>query len=149
MLKKILLGFLIIVSGIAIGSCNYTDSHSEIINNISDAFSKRNPELAAQLCDRLYNNINNCSVETLANLTMNYYTLSTISSTNNDETGTYDSMERMVNCYISAMKKDPAAAKNCWNKIAEERLSHGEEFNISRIPDSFCTQLNLHNTIDD
>lgn len=138
MIKKIALGILITL---AFASC--TKTQSSVLDKIAKAFNNNQPELASDLCNSLYSDLQNCSLETLGDLTMSYYTLSVINSSCSNETATYNAMEHMVNCYESAMRKNPTAAKAIWLKIADESMNRGQSIDIPLIADSFRAQLNL------
>ncbi|MDE6048699.1 MAG: hypothetical protein K2G09_03280 [Paramuribaculum sp.] len=141
MIKKITLGISVAIAALSISSCSKTQS--SLHDRIARALSENKPELAAELCNTLYSDLQNCSVETLGDLTMSYYTLSVINSSRSNEIETYDAMEHMVSCYESAMKKNPTAAKALWLRIADESLNHGQSLDIPLIADSFRAQLNL------
>ena len=141
MIKKIALGIFVAIAALSISSCS--QKQSSLHDRIARALSENKPELASELCNTLYSDLQNCSVETLGDLTMSYYTLSVINSSRSNEIETYDAMEHMVSCYESAMKKNPTAAKALWLRIADESLNHGQSLDIPLIADSFRAQLNL------
>ena len=141
MIKKIALGIFVAIAALSISSCS--QKQSSLHDRIARAFSENKPELASELCNTLYSDLQNCSVETLGDLTMSYYTLSVINSSRSNEIETYAAMEHMVSCYESAMKKNPTAAKALWHRIADESLNHGQSLDIPLIADSFRAQLNL------
>ncbi|MDE5745096.1 MAG: hypothetical protein K2H84_05475 [Paramuribaculum sp.] len=141
MIKKITIGIFATIAALSLISCSKTQT--SLHDRIAKAFSENNTELASELCNTLYSDLQNCSVETLGDLTMDYYTLSVINSSRSNEVETYDAMLHMVNCYESAMKKNPTAAKALWLKIADESQNHGQLLDIPLIADSFRAQLNL------
>ncbi|MDE6651745.1 MAG: hypothetical protein K2K08_04990 [Paramuribaculum sp.] len=145
MIKKIALSIFAIIAVFVLSSCSQT--HSSMRDKIAEAFTQNKPELASELCNTLYSDLQNCSVETLGDLTMRYYTLSVINSTRSNEVATYDAMDHMVTCYESAMKKNPTAAKAIWLKIADEGLNHGQSIDIPLIADSFRAQLHLRDIL--
>lgn len=152
MIKKVSIALLIAVTAFLNFSCS--ESQSSLTERIAEAFRNNKPELAERLCNSLYDNMQTCTVETLGNLTVSYYTLSVINSTRSRENDTYKAMAHMVDCYESAMKKNPTAAKAFWIKIADESMNHGQSIDIPLIADSFRTQLHLRdilgeNTVED
>ncbi|MDE6263629.1 MAG: hypothetical protein K2M11_00640 [Paramuribaculum sp.] len=141
MIKQLKTILAIALCAVIFGSC--THSQRTVCEKISQAFKENKPELASELCNHLYEHLSECSVETLGELTMDYYNLSVINSTRSNEAATYSAMERMVNCYESAMKKNPTAAKALWTKIADDSMNRGLTLDIPVIADSFRTQLTL------
>lgn len=141
MIKQLKTILAIALCAVIFVSC--THSQRTVCEKISQAFKENKPELASELCNNLYEHLSECSVETLGELTMDYYNLSVINSTQSNEAATYSAMERMVNCYESAMKKNPTAAKALWTKIADDSMNRGLTLDIPVIADSFRTQLTL------
>ncbi len=146
MIRKILsLAFVVISAAIL---CSCAESQKKTCTRIAKAFEEGKEAEAAELCDRLYANLGECSMETLGDLTVSYFTLSVIHSTNSEEDSTYEAMSRMVNCYDAAMKQDPTAAKAMWQQMADESMNHGSNFDVPMIADAFRTQLQLHSLLE-
>lgn len=146
MIRKLLSICTIIFAAAALCSCS--ESQETTCDKIAKAFEKGNDTEAADLCARLYADLPHCSMKTLGDLTVSYFTLSVIHSTKADDDSTYEAMSRMVKCYDAAMKQDPTAAKAMWKHMAEESMNHGQTFDVPMIADAFRTQLQLHEILD-
>lgn len=146
MIRKLLSICAIVLAAASLWSC--AESQEKTCNKIAKAFEQGNNTEAAELCGKLYDNLSQCSMKTLGDLTVSYFTLSVIHSTKADEDSTYEAMSRMVNCYDAAMKQDPTAAKAMWKQMAEESMNHGQTFDVPMIADAFRTQLQLHDIMD-
>lgn len=146
MIRKILSAVGVIVCSLIIASC--AESQEKTCKKIAAAFEKNDIAEAAELCDKLYSQLPECSVQTLGDLTLSYFSLTVFNSSNANEEETYAMMQRTVDCYDAAMKKNPTEAKALWKKINDESLEHGHPFDLPVIADAFRTQIALQKALE-
>ena len=139
MIKKILSAMMLVALAIIAVSCG--NDHDKKTREITEALSTHNFEKVSQLCDELYDQLPDCSVNTLGDMTVSYITLAVVGSANNDEDATVDAMRRAVTCYDMAMKKDESVAKKMWTAMAAEKNDSGFSIDPTEVINMFRTNL--------
>ena len=142
MTRKLLTLLIAVTFCTAFSACEET--HDETVTKIAEALQNQDMATATNLCDKLYADLPNCTVKTLGDLTVSYFTLSQhASSTDNADTA-YAMMQRTVDCFDAAMKKSPEEATALWDQMAQESISRGVNFDLPGIVNSFRSALVLN-----
>ncbi|MDE5688004.1 MAG: hypothetical protein K2I18_05170 [Paramuribaculum sp.] len=146
MIRKIMSALGVAICALILASC--AETQEKTCKKIAEAFEKNDIAKATELCDKLYDRLPECTIQTLGDLTLSYFSLTVFNSSNSNEEETYAMMQRTVECYDAAMKKNPTEAKALWNKMNEESLEHGHPFDLPMIADAFRTQLTLQAALE-